>query len=138
VRSNPCPHSHLFPAVHSTTVLLVYPAYQLLRVLPPPSIIPPAAPTTAAIARLHRGLWLAVPPLAAAAAASILDVPAAAVLPIYYPLKAAAAVWLVAPPGGRPSPAEAAVRTWGGGVSTAVEEWRRTGRLVWRGADGQG
>ena len=52
-------------------------------VLPPPLIIPPVAPTTAAIARLHRCLWLAVPPLAAAATTAFLDVPAAAVLPVY-------------------------------------------------------
>jgi len=126
------------PAAHSTTALLLYPAYILLRALPPPSTLPLPPPTTAAVARLHRSLWLAVPPLAAAAAAAALDVPAAAVVPAYYPLKAAGAVWLVAPPGGRASPAEAAVRTWGGEVSTAVEEWRRTGRLVWRGGDGQG
>lgn len=77
------PLPHVLPAVHSTTTLLLYPAYQLLWVLPPPLIIPPVAPTTAAIARLHRCLWLAVPPLAAAATTAFLDVPAAAVLPVY-------------------------------------------------------
>ncbi|KAK1858605.1 hypothetical protein I4F81_001206 [Pyropia yezoensis] len=133
----------------TATALLLYPAYTLLRELPPspPSGVPAPPPTAAAVGRLHRALWVAMPPLAAATAAAAIDAPASVVVPCWYPLLAAAAVWLVLPPGGkgagagrrqRESPAEAAVRLWGGGVATAVLEWRRSGRLVWRGGDGQG